>query len=50
MEKSFFTSTSIEGGPLGGNVNTITEIVEAQVLSSALSQPQCDRDALVDRL
>jgi outer membrane protein insertion porin family len=28
--KSFFTSTSIEGGPLGGNVNTITEIVEAK--------------------
>jgi outer membrane protein insertion porin family len=28
--KSFFTSTSVEGGPLGGNVNTITEIVEAK--------------------
>jgi outer membrane protein insertion porin family len=28
--KSLFTSTSIEGGPLGGNVNTITEIVEAK--------------------
>jgi outer membrane protein insertion porin family len=28
--KSFFTSTSIEGGPLGGNVNTITEIIEAK--------------------
>jgi outer membrane protein insertion porin family len=28
--RSFFTSTSIEGGPLGGNVNTITEIVEAK--------------------
>jgi outer membrane protein insertion porin family len=28
--KSFFTSTSIEGGPLGGNVNTVTEIVEAK--------------------
>jgi outer membrane protein insertion porin family len=28
--KSFFTSTSIEGGPLGGNVNTVTQIVEAK--------------------
>ena len=28
--KSVYTSTSIEGGPLGGNVNTITEIVEAK--------------------
>jgi outer membrane protein insertion porin family len=28
--KSFFTSTSIEGGPLGGNVNTITQIFEGK--------------------
>jgi outer membrane protein insertion porin family len=28
--KSLFLSTSFEGGPLGGNVNTVSEIVEAK--------------------
>ncbi len=28
--KSFFTSIPFEGGPLGGNVNTLTQIVEAK--------------------
>ena len=28
--KSFFTSTSFEGGPIGGNVNTVTQVVEAK--------------------
>jgi outer membrane protein insertion porin family len=28
--KSLFVSTSFEGGPIGGNVNTVSEIVEAK--------------------
>ena len=48
--KSLFTSFALEGGPIGGNVNSITQNCGIQVFSPELSPAQCDCDALAGRV